>query len=134
MQEETRNLALSKEGTSARIRYLEGMLRSLQVELRNKERVNRELQGAALTRPPVFLRDLTFAMREMDPWDDEDRMQIGAANSSPPMFPRDLASPMRDADPRDESSQPPVFPCDPTSAIRNADWRHESPMRDGAVQ
>lgn len=132
MQEEKRNLALSKEGTSARIRYLEGMLRSLQVELRNKERVNRELQGAALTPPPVFLRDLTSAMRETDLWDDEDRMQIGAANSPPPMFPRDLASPMRDADPRDESSQPPVFPCDPTFAIRNADRRHESPMLDGA--
>ena len=129
MQEEKRNLALSKEGMSARIRYLEGMLRSLQVEL--KERVNRELQGAASTPPPVFLRDLTSAMREMDPWDDEDRIQIGAANSPPPMFPRDLASPIRDADPRDESSQPPVFPCDPTS-IRNADRRHESPMRDGA--
>jgi hypothetical protein len=132
MEEEKRKLAMSKEGTSARIRYLEGMLRSLQVELRDKERVNRELQGAASTPPPVFLRDLTSAMRETDPWDEEHRMQIGAANSPPPVFPRDLAFPMRDANPRYESSPPPVIPSDPTSTIRKADRRHESPMRDGA--
>jgi hypothetical protein len=133
MEEEKRKLALSKEGTSARIRYLEGMLRSLQVELRDKERVNRELHGAASTPPPVFLRDLTSAMRGgTDPWDDEDRMQTGAAKSPPLALPRDLASPMRHADPRDESSRPPAFPCDPASAVRDADRRHESPMRDGA--
>jgi hypothetical protein len=127
MQEEKHKLALSREGTAARIRYLEGMLRSLQMELRGKGRVNRELQGVASTPPPVFLRDLTSAMGDADPW-DETETRKGVEPSPPPIILRDLTSPMRDANPWD--APPPIFACDPIPAIKQLEPRQEDPMHD----
>jgi hypothetical protein len=111
MEEERRIFALSNEGTHARIRYLEGMMRSLQAELRDMERnIDHEAQGSASTPRPVFLRDLTIVMRDTDTR-DEGHVRLGATTSS------SLA-----------------FPCDdPTCAIRNVEHpRHECPMGDVA--
>ncbi|KAL3816897.1 hypothetical protein ACHAXA_006973 [Cyclostephanos tholiformis] len=108
LREERRMFALSKEGTSARIRYLEGMMRSLQAELRDRERIDHELRGTTLTPRPVFLRDLTVAMGETDTWDEE-QVRLGATKSPPP-----------------------AFPCDSAFANKIVGHpRHEDPMRDG---
>eukprot|EP00579_Thalassiosira_antarctica_P009846 CAMPEP_0201914770 /NCGR_PEP_ID=MMETSP0903-20130614/4865_1 /ASSEMBLY_ACC=CAM_ASM_000552 /TAXON_ID=420261 /ORGANISM="Thalassiosira antarctica, Strain CCMP982" /LENGTH=506 /DNA_ID=CAMNT_0048450225 /DNA_START=104 /DNA_END=1621 /DNA_ORIENTATION=- len=83
IQEEKHKLKLSKEGTSVRIRYLEGMLRSSQMELKEpkipqgKEDVTNSstpihTDGAESKKergtlsPPIFMRDLTSAMQAVD--------------------------------------------------------------------
>jgi len=69
-------MALSNEGTFARIRYLEGMVRSLEMELRNtRAKANRDnnipTDDAPMSIPPpsrpVFMRDLTSdVMQDME--------------------------------------------------------------------
>eukprot|EP00584_Thalassiosira_punctigera_P007289 CAMPEP_0172539346 /NCGR_PEP_ID=MMETSP1067-20121228/10552_1 /TAXON_ID=265564 ORGANISM="Thalassiosira punctigera, Strain Tpunct2005C2" /NCGR_SAMPLE_ID=MMETSP1067 /ASSEMBLY_ACC=CAM_ASM_000444 /LENGTH=611 /DNA_ID=CAMNT_0013325017 /DNA_START=111 /DNA_END=1946 /DNA_ORIENTATION=- len=92
IKEEKRKLKLSKEGTSARIRYLEGMLWSLQVELkemRTPERGNNNSTpirnyGTGMEKereilsPPVFMRDLTSAMQDVDRQQHEEDLTANA--------------------------------------------------------
>mmetsp|Transcript_8523 Transcript_8523/g.18425 ORF Transcript_8523/g.18425 Transcript_8523/m.18425 type:complete len:619 (+) Transcript_8523:142-1998(+) len=85
IEEEKEKLKLSKEGTSMRIRYLEGMLRSVQKELKDTKtpqsknnngtehstpiptKIAAELKKEqALPSPPVFMRDLTSAMQAVE--------------------------------------------------------------------
>eukprot|EP00578_Thalassiosira_sp_NH16_P012476 CAMPEP_0181126524 /NCGR_PEP_ID=MMETSP1071-20121207/27683_1 /TAXON_ID=35127 /ORGANISM="Thalassiosira sp., Strain NH16" /LENGTH=527 /DNA_ID=CAMNT_0023212147 /DNA_START=292 /DNA_END=1875 /DNA_ORIENTATION=+ len=76
IQKEKQKITMSKEGTVVRIRYLEGMLRSLQTELKesktpqgknpiSNDKVEVNEERAALS-PPVFMRDLALAMQDND--------------------------------------------------------------------
>jgi hypothetical protein len=68
IDEERHNFALNNEGSFARIRYLEGMVRSLEMELKNsRNRKNRTHETALPMTPPfrpVFMRDLTSDVME----------------------------------------------------------------------
>ena len=76
IEEERQKMALSNEGTFARIRYLEGMVRSLEMELRNtRAKANQDnnipTDDAPMPIPPpsrpVFMRDLTSdVMQDME--------------------------------------------------------------------
>jgi len=83
IKEEKEKLSLSKEGTTVRIRYLEGMLRSLQMELKDSRTPQGTKNGGvnsctlihndgAVEREcgrlssPVFMRDLTAAMQDVE--------------------------------------------------------------------
>ncbi len=65
IDEERHNFALSTEGSSARVRYLEGMVRSLETEMKNsRNRKNNCIpthEAMPMTPPfrPAFMRDLT---------------------------------------------------------------------------
>ncbi|KAL9184254.1 hypothetical protein ACHAXT_002340 [Thalassiosira profunda] len=81
IKEEKQRLELSKEGSTARIRYLEGMMRSLQVDLREakspKEKkvgcsndvtpTSSDEKGPVVASPPVFMRDLASAVNDEGP-------------------------------------------------------------------
>jgi hypothetical protein len=76
IEEERQQMALSTEGTFARIRYLEGMVRSLEMELKKlRSRANRDNNLPTDEAPmpilspsrPVFMRDLTSeVMQDME--------------------------------------------------------------------
>ena len=75
IHEEKQKLSMNKEGTAVRIRYLEGMLRSLQEELKesglskknDKNSTPNRADGQGIDKggqplsPPVFLRDLAYS-------------------------------------------------------------------------
>lgn len=81
IQEEKRKLSLSKEGTAVRIQYLEGMLRSLQIELKAAKTPQKTKssgvngadvgdEGGTMS-PPVFMRDLTSALHDVNQMQQE---------------------------------------------------------------
>jgi hypothetical protein len=88
IEEERQSYALSTEGTIARIRYLEGMVRSLEMESKNSrarthDRDNNSVptnHGTATPSSPpsrpVFMRDLTVE----DIMQDDNTMQEDASN------------------------------------------------------
>ena len=82
VDEEKKRLTLSKDGTDARIRYLEGMLYSLQTQLKDSKqyqvsegscngssrRNNKAHEKKRLEKspPPVYMRDLSHAIHDVD--------------------------------------------------------------------
>jgi len=82
IDEEKQRLMLSKDGTDARIRYLEGMLYSLQTQLKDSKqypdskigcngsptRNNKAHEKKRLEKspPPVYMRDLSHAIHDVD--------------------------------------------------------------------
>ena len=88
INEEKQKLILNKEGTANRIRYLEGMLRAVQMELKETKTPQGNNSGGSVNNsnrlmknglamatsetgqgalsPPVFMRDLTVSMQAAD--------------------------------------------------------------------
>ncbi|KAL7549329.1 hypothetical protein ACHAWF_012599 [Thalassiosira exigua] len=90
--EEKHKLALTKEGTMARIRYLEGMLRSLQIELKDARTPQKIAASGEDTdqvqrgiSSPVFMRNLTAAMNGVGSTTLEDFMANSATFSEKPI-------------------------------------------------
>ena len=98
IDEEKQRLKLSKDGTDARIRYLEGMLYSLQTQLKDskqsqgcsfngspkrnhKAHEKKRLEKSPL---PVYMRDLSHAVYDTDNPETTTTKTTSAADSKPP--------------------------------------------------